>query len=60
MVFRLDFSSNTILVCFFYLYCLIPEVITQIFDPVSELVIHIGIPTKVAKGNVNASSNCRN
>ena len=51
MLFNLDFASNTILWCFFLfllfidLYFLIPAVITQIFNPVGELVIPIGIPT---------------
>ena len=31
------------------LYFLIPAVITQIFNPVGELVIPIGIPTEEAK-----------
>ena len=31
------------------LYFLIPAVITQIFNPIAELVIPIGIPTEEAK-----------
>ena len=31
------------------LYFLIPVVITQTFNPIAELVIHIGIPAKVTK-----------
>ena len=31
------------------LYILIPAVVTQIFNPIAELVIPIGIPTKEAK-----------
>ena len=31
------------------LYFLIPAIITQIFNPIAELVIPIGIPTKKAK-----------
>ena len=55
MLFNLDFASNTILSCFsFYLltidlYFLIPAVIAQVFNPIAELVIPIGIPTKEAK-----------
>ena len=58
MLFHLDFANNTILSCFFSffliidLYFLIPAVITQIFNPVAELVIPIGIPTKEAKAEI--------
>ena len=31
------------------LYFLIPAVVTQIFNPIAELVIPIGIPTKEVK-----------
>ena len=34
------------------MYFLIPEVITQIFNPVAELVILIEIPTKEAKAEM--------
>ena len=34
------------------LYFLIPAVITQIFNPIAELVIPIGIPTKEAKAEI--------
>ena len=50
---NLDFANNAILSCFFFLiiykYFLIPAVITQIFNPIVELAIHIGVPTKEAK-----------
>ena len=55
MLFNLDFANNTILLGFFFffliidLYFLIAAVITQIFNPIAELVIPIGIPTKEAK-----------
>ena len=55
MLFELDFAENNILSCFFLfflisdLYLLIPAVISQIFNPVAELVIPIGILTKEAK-----------
>ena len=58
MLFNLDFASNTILSCFFFffliidLYFLISTVIAQIFNPIEELVIPIGIPTKEAKAEV--------
>ena len=54
-VFNLDFASDNILSCFVFffliidLYFLIPAVITQIFNPIAELVIPIGIPTKETK-----------
>ena len=34
------------------LYFFIPEVIAQIFNPIGELVIPIGIPTKKAKSEI--------
>ena len=55
MLFDLDFANSTILSCFFIffliidLYFLIPAVLTQIFNQISELVIPIEIPTKEAK-----------
>ena len=58
MLFNLDFASNTILSCFFFLfliidlYFLIPTVIAQIFNPIEELVIPVGIPTKEAKAEI--------
>ena len=58
MLFNLDFGNNTILSCFFVfflsivLYFLIPAVITQIFHPIAELVIPIGIPPKETKAEM--------
>ena len=58
MLFNLDFGSRTILSCLFFfsliidLYLLIPEVISQIFNPIAELVIPIRIPTKEAKAEI--------
>ena len=55
MLLKLDFANNTILSCFFFffliidLYFLIAAVITQMVNPIVELVIPIGIPTKEAK-----------
>ena len=37
------------------LYLLIPAVITQIFNPIAELVIHIKIPTKEAKKEIETN-----
>ena len=60
MLFNLDFASNTILSCFFFffliiaLYFLIPAVITQTCNPIAELVIPIGIPTKETKVEMEA------
>ena len=48
-------ASNTILSCFFFfssiidLSFLILTIIAQIFNPIAELVIAIGIPTKEVK-----------
>ena len=58
MLYKLIFAINTILSCFvlffliFDLYFLIPAVITQICNPIIELVIPIGIPTKEAKAEI--------
>ena len=58
MLFNLDFANTTILlwVFFFFLiidfYFLIPAFITQIFNPIAELVILLGIPTKEAKAKM--------
>ena len=58
MLFNLDFASNTVFLCFYLffliidLYFLIAAVIAQIFNPIAELVVPIGIPTKVAKVDI--------
>ena len=57
MLFNLDFVNNTILSCLFFffimdLYFLIPAAVTQIFNPITELVIPIGIPAKKAKAEM--------
>ena len=54
MLINLDFTNNTILSSFFFffliieLYFLIPAIIAQIFNPIAELIIPIGIPRKIA------------
>ena len=51
MLFNFAFTNDIIFLCLFFfcliidLYFLIAAVITQIFNPTSELVIPIGIPT---------------
>ena len=59
MLFNLDFASKTILPCFFFsffliinLYFLYPAVIAQIFNPIAELVIPLGIPNKETKAEI--------
>ena len=58
MLFNLDFANNAILSCIFFsflmidLYFLVPAVIAQIFNPIAELVIPIGIPSKEAKTEI--------
>ena len=57
MLFDLDFANNTILSCFFfsliiYLYFLVPPVISKMFNPIAELLIPIGIPTKEEKAEM--------
>ena len=58
MLFNFGLANNTILSCFLFffliidLYFLIPAVIAQIFNPIVELLIHIRIPTKEAKAEI--------
>ena len=58
MLFNSEFAKNTFLSCFFFsfliidLYFLIPAVIAQIFNPIPELVIPIGILIKEAKAEI--------
>ena len=58
MLFNFGLAKNTILSCFLFffliidLYFLIPAVIAQIFNPIVELLIHIRIPTKEAKAEI--------
>ena len=53
--YNLDFANSTILLCFFFFFLIIDlnvlvlKVIVQIFNPIAELLIPIGIPTKEAK-----------
>ena len=55
MLFNYDFVSDTILLSFFFffliigLYFLITAVIAQIYNPIAELVIPIGIWSKESK-----------
>ena len=55
-MFNLDFANNIILLSFFFfiidLHFLISAVIAQIFNPIAELIIPIGIPTKEAKSEM--------
>ena len=52
MLFNLDFGNSTILSCSFFffliidLYFLIASAIAHIFNPIAELVIAMGIPSK--------------
>ena len=58
MLFNLVFDNNTILSYFVFLfeiidlYFLIPASIRQIFNPIAELVIPIGISNKEAKAEI--------
>ena len=58
MLFNLDSAGNNILLCFFFfflvidLYFLIPAIMKQIFNPIAELVIPIGIPIKDVKREI--------
>ena len=58
MLFNLVFANNTILSCFFFffliidLYFSIPAAIAQIFSPIAEPVILIGIPSQEVKAEI--------
>ena len=58
MLFNLDLANNTILSCFFLIFLiidlhfLIPAVIAQVFNPIADLVIPIGIPSKETKTEI--------
>ena len=58
MLCNLDFANSTIMSCFFLffliidLYFLIRAAVVQIFNPIAELVIPIGIPSKEAKAKI--------
>ena len=55
---NLVFANNTILSCLFFffliidLYFLIAAFIAQIFNPIAELAIPIGIPSKESKTEI--------
>ena len=58
MLFNLVFANNTVLSYFFFFflindsYFFIPAIIAQIFNPISEIVIPIGRPSKESKEEV--------
>ena len=58
ILFNVVFAENNILSCFFFflliinLPFLLAAVIVQIFNPIAELVKPIGIPTNVAKAEI--------
>ena len=54
MLFILVFANNTISTCFFFwiIQVLSPVVIAQIFNPITEVVIPLGIGTKKAKAEI--------
>ena len=58
MLFNLLFAYNPILSCFFFsfiiidLYFLIPAIIAEIFIPIAELIVPVGIPTKETKAEI--------
>ena len=64
MLFNLDFTNSTILSCFFYfyffliidLYFLTTAVVEQVFNPITELVVPIGILLKELKAEIEIYS----
>ena len=68
MLFDLDFADNIILSYFFFffiiinLYFLIAAIIAQFSNPIAELVIPIGIPTKEVRAEMEThpvEAHCR-
>ena len=67
MLLNLFFAKNIILTCFFFYFLivalcvLIPAVMAQIVNPIAELPINIGIPSKEAKAEIeiHPETNCR-
>ena len=59
ILFNLHFANKTILSCFFFLFIdlnlLIHAVVTQIFNPLAERVIPIGIPIKEVKAEIETN-----
>ena len=61
MQFNLDLGNDAILLCFFFffliidLYFVILAVIAQNFNPVPEIIIPIGIPTKEEKAQMETN-----
>ena len=59
MLFSLDFHNNAMLPCFFFfflvidVYFLILAAIEQIFNPITELVIPVRIPSKEVKADID-------
>ena len=59
MLFSLDFHNNTMLSWFFFFFLvidvnfLIPAAIEQIFNPITELVITVRIPSKEVKADID-------
>ena len=58
MLLNLVFANNAILLCFFFfflmidLYFLLLVAIAQIYNPIAELVIPTGIPSKESKAEI--------
>ena len=57
LLFNLAFANKTIFALFSFfliidLYFLIPAVIAKIYNPIAELVISVGIPTKETKAEM--------
>ena len=58
MLFHLDFTNNTVFTCSFFFFLninlqfLIPVVIAQIFNPIAELLIPIGIRIRGEKSEI--------
>ena len=57
-LFSLDFANDNIWSCFFFFFLiiephfLVPAVITEIFYPIAQFKLPIGIPTKEAKAEM--------
>ena len=58
MLFNLDVANKAVLICFLFFLLIIDSffsltsVVSQFFNPIAELVISIGIPSKESKAEI--------
>ena len=58
MLFNLDVANKAVLICFLFFFLIIDScfsltsVVAQFFNPIAELVISIGMPSKESKTEI--------